>query len=112
MIFQLAEFFKKEKPDVVHTHLYTMKYVIPATVLAGVKTRVHTVHNVAEKEATPQNQKLNSFFYHFFHVTAVALSEEVKKLLRQLVKLQENQFLQQKNHVVLVTLQNYTQQVS
>lgn len=87
LIFQLAEFFKKEKPDVVHTHLYTMKYVIPATVLAGVKTRVHTVHNVAEKEATPQNQKLNSFFYHFFHVTAVALSEEVKKSIENVYRI-------------------------
>ncbi len=42
---------KRHKPDVLHTHLYVMPYVVPARWLTRIPS-VHTVHNVAEKDAT------------------------------------------------------------
>jgi glycosyltransferase involved in cell wall biosynthesis len=79
MIFRLYTLFRKEKPDVIHTHRYVMEYAIPAAVLAGVQVRIHTIHNVAKKENTTLARKLNKLFFRFFHVIPVSLSEEVQK---------------------------------
>lgn len=78
IIIKLSQLFKKYHPDVIHTHRYVMKYVLPAAKIAKVKRIVHTVHNVAEKE----NFKRDRFFYHIGYkiggVIPVALSEEVR----------------------------------
>ena len=74
---KLRKLFKEEKADVVHTHLYAPKYAFPAAMLAGVKKRVHTVHNVAEKETGRVDRKLNCFFFRHCGVIPVALSDLV-----------------------------------
>lgn len=51
MIPKLTKLFREEKPDVVHTHLNVLKYTAPAAKLAGVPRCVHTIHNLADKEA-------------------------------------------------------------
>lgn len=78
IIIKLYRLFKKEKPDVIHTHRYVMQYAVPAAILARVKKRVHTVHSIATKETTATAQKLNWIFYHFNHVIPVALSKEIQ----------------------------------
>lgn len=82
---KLLQVFRKERPDVVHTHLSVCKYVIPAAVLAKIPGRIHTVHNVAEKERVPK--RLQYFFYHFCHVLPVGLSPLVTRSVQQLYKL-------------------------
>lgn len=81
MIGKMIKIFKSEKPDVIHTHRYVMQYAIPAAIIVGVKHRVHTVHNVAQKENTNVARKANNLFYKFAHVIPVALSEEVQKTI-------------------------------
>ena len=77
---KLRDIFKQEKPDVIHTHIYTTKYVFP--VAAKLKIRVvHTVHSIATKEVPKTSRLLNKFFYKHFDVTPVALSEAVKKTI-------------------------------
>lgn len=80
MIPKLQTFFRKEQPDVVHTHLDVIKYAVPAAKLAGVKRCVHTVHSVAHKEAEGFLQKAtNHLFYHWGWSVPVALSTEVQQ---------------------------------
>lgn len=74
MIGKMKKIFKEEKPDAVHTHRYVMEYAVPAAVMAGVKRRVHTVHNVARKENTKTARMLNKIFYKCFGAVPVALS--------------------------------------
>lgn len=52
MIPRLARVVAGFQPDVIHTHLYVLKYLLP--VLDGRRRRstVHTVHNLAEREGT------------------------------------------------------------
>jgi glycosyltransferase involved in cell wall biosynthesis len=85
MITKLARLLRREKPDLVHTHRYVCEYVIPAAILAGIKARVHTVHNVAEKERLPK--KLQHFFYHCCHVVPVGLSPLVKTSIERFYRL-------------------------
>lgn len=90
MIPKLQKLFRKERPDVVHTHLDVIKYAVPAAKLAGVKRCVHTVHTVAQKEAEGLAQKLsNMVFYRLGLATPVALSPEVRQTIQDFYGLPE-----------------------
>lgn len=78
MIYKLYRIFKEEQPDAIHTHRYVMQYAIPAAILGRVKHRVHTVHNIAEKENSKIARKFNKLFYKFAHVIPVALSGKIQ----------------------------------
>lgn len=81
IFFKLFKIFYKEKPDVIHTHRYVMQYVIPIAVLTKIKNRVHTIHNIAEKEVGYSARKLSKIFYKYFSVIPVALSEAIQKTI-------------------------------
>ena len=89
IIGKLRKIFKQEKPDVIHTHLYITKYAIPAAVLAGVKKRVHTVHNVAVKENGQAGRLLNRCFFKMNHVVPVALSSIVQESIAKEYKIKK-----------------------
>ena len=69
IIKKLRKVFKQEKPDVIHTHRYAPIYAIPAAILARVKCRVHTVHNVAQKE----NKKFGRLFNKVFFKSSICI---------------------------------------
>lgn len=79
MVAKLRKVMEAEKPDVVHTHLDVIKYAVAAAKLAKVRKCVHTVHNVAEKEAEGKLQKwINGTYFRLGWSVPVALSPEVK----------------------------------
>lgn len=51
-ISRLAAAMREFRPDVVHSHLPILNYVVPAARRAGVENLVHTIHNVAQRETT------------------------------------------------------------
>lgn len=78
MVPKLRRIFREEKPDVVHTHLDVIKYATLAAKMACVPKCVHTVHNLAEKEAEGRAQKIiNGTYFRLGWSTPVALSPEV-----------------------------------
>lgn len=87
IIKKLYRLFKQEKPDVIHTHLYVTKYAIPAAVLAGVKRRIHTVHNIAKKENGRLGRLLNKWFFKVNRVIPVALSLKIQESIIEEYKL-------------------------
>lgn len=90
MISKLVSVFKTEKPYVIHTHRYVMQYAIPASVICGIKKRIHTVHNVAEKEVGTLAKISAYFFYKYFSVIPVALSSEIKKTITDLYRIKDS----------------------
>lgn len=78
MIPKMKKVFKETGAQVVHTHRYCAQYAMPAAMLARVPIRVHTVHNVAQKENGKFARKLNKFFFKHCRLTPVALSELVR----------------------------------
>lgn len=81
MIPKLYRVMRKEKPDVVHTHLDVIKYAALAAKLAGVKSCVHTVHNVAQKEAEGLALRINKLYFQMKWAKPVALSPEVQNTI-------------------------------
>lgn len=77
-INRLCHVMKKYNIDLIHTHRYVMQYAIPAAMMAGVKKRVHTIHNVASKEVEGLAQKLADVFYKRCRVVPVSISPLVQ----------------------------------
>ena len=79
MVPKLIKIIRRERPDVVHTHLDVIKYAVLAAKLAGVKKCVHTVHSLADREAEGWVQKIiNGFYFRRGWSVPVALAPEVR----------------------------------
>ena len=70
---------KEYNIDIVHTHRYVMQYAIPAAIMAGVKVRIHTVHNIATKEVDGYRRILAHFFFKHCSVIPVSISPLIQK---------------------------------
>ena len=91
MIWRLYRLMKNKQIDIVHTHIHVMQYVVPAAVMAGVKVRVHTVHNIASKELGKVQRILAKYFYTHCNVTPISISPLVQKTVMEEYKLCERQ---------------------
>lgn len=85
VIQRIKKVIKVEKPDVVHTHLDSLKYVGLATIFKKIKI-VHTVHNIAEKESGGIARKINCSLFKK-RVVPVALSEIVQQSIKRIYQL-------------------------
>lgn len=91
MIGKFRKVIEREQPDVIHTHRYVDRYVVPAALKAHYKGKmVHTVHNVAEKEVSRSGQFLNNLFYHHCGLIPVALTPEIQKSIMERYDLPED----------------------
>ena len=91
MIFRLYKLYKKENPDIIHTHRYAIQYAVPAAVLAKVPVKIHTIHNIASKEVGFLKRKINFIFYRYFKVIPVSISPEVTKSVAKEYRLPDEQ---------------------
>lgn len=91
MVPKLYRIMRKERPDVVHTHLDVVKYAAMAAKLAGIQKCVHTVHSLAMKEAEGLARKINKLYYRKKWASPVALSPEVQKTIAAVYGLPDNQ---------------------
>lgn len=87
MYKKLRQLFTNEKPDIIHTHIHTTQYVFPIAKKLKIKV-IHTVHSIADKEATKILRIFNKFFFKRFYAVPVALSEIVKDSILTEYKLQ------------------------
>lgn len=79
---KLKKMIREENPDIIHTHLYSLKYAILASLFSKRKI-VHTLHSVASKEATKKDRKFNGIFFRRKKVIPVALSKENQKTVEE-----------------------------
>jgi len=83
MWIRLARVFREFRPQIIHTHSYVMRYVLP------VRTGrvVHTVHNVADREVDAVGKLIHHAAFRT-GALAVAISSEVARSFRVLYRLE------------------------
>jgi glycosyltransferase involved in cell wall biosynthesis len=69
---------KKIKPDIIHTHMYAMKYVLFSQLGSALPPWVHTIQNLAHKEMSYPDRKLAALLYRLQKVKPVAVSYAVQ----------------------------------
>lgn len=82
MIPQLYRLFRTFRPDVVHTHRYVLRYTLLPTLFCRVPVRVHTVHNVAQKEVDRVGKLVHWIAFRLGGVVPVSISREVANTVR------------------------------
>jgi glycosyltransferase involved in cell wall biosynthesis len=75
------------RPHVVHTHLYVLRYVLPALLRHRVPLVVHTVHNQAEHEADFLGRMVQRFAFRR-GVVPVAISDRIARSLERVYGVQ------------------------
>ena len=77
-MLNLYSFIKKEKPDVIHTHLRALIYSIFVILFIKIPV-IHTIHNLANKEISKRFQKIHKIFFKYFGVIPVSISDTVRE---------------------------------
>lgn len=73
----VKKFIKEYKPDVIHSNLDTMLYLIPSYKRRQVK--LHTVHTIAQKEGRGLQRLIRVLAYKVFGVVPVGISKIIAK---------------------------------
>jgi len=82
-IARLGVALRSVRPEVVHTHLHVLKYLLPTRAVWRPDAIVHTLHNLAENEAEPADQKVQQAAFRY-RVAPVAIGGAVAESVRQL----------------------------
>lgn len=78
---KLNRLIKELKPDLVHTHLHILPYVIPVMAHNKINKTVHTIHNLADKEAGFFSRMINRLVFNK-SVFPVSIAESVTVSLK------------------------------
>jgi glycosyltransferase involved in cell wall biosynthesis len=82
MFVRIARTLERIRPHVAHTHLYVLRYCFPAMLSSRVPAKVHTVHNIAEKEVGWSGRLVHRVAFKG-GVLPVAIAAEVDSSLRR-----------------------------
>ena len=76
VVRRLARCLRRLRPDVVHTHLHVLKYLLPACPRRRGPVIVHTLHNLAEQEAVRHDRTIQRLAFRG-RVKPVAIGDAV-----------------------------------
>jgi len=84
MFWQLYRVLRDLHADVVHTHLYCLRYALPAVIaLRGRIAAIHTIHNVAQREVGAIDRRIYRFAFNHAGVLPVAIADAVQASSKQ-----------------------------
>ena len=87
MFWRIYRAFQRHRPDILHTHLNVLQYVLPALALRRIPC-LHTMHNIAEKEAIGLVRFFNSLSFRFGTIP-VGISPLVRESVRRLYRVRK-----------------------
>jgi glycosyltransferase involved in cell wall biosynthesis len=88
MFHRIHRIFSDFRPDIVHSHLHVLKYSLPASILRGIPVLVHTVHNLAEREADAAGRIVHRMAFRK-RVIPVAVSRSVASSLQRVYGIED-----------------------
>jgi glycosyltransferase involved in cell wall biosynthesis len=80
---------RRFRPDIVHSHLGVLRYTLPASFLRRVPVKVHTIHNMAEREVDPLGRWVHHLAFRI-GVVPVAIASEVAASLHRVYQLKQS----------------------
>lgn len=83
MFGRLQAVLREFRPDLVHTHLYVLRYLLPSVLFRRARAWVHTVHNLAEKEVDLVGKVVHWLAFRL-GVVPVTIAREVAQSLERM----------------------------
>lgn len=90
IIMKTLKIFNLYKPEIIHTHRYVVRYTLIPSILKRIPVKVHTVHNIAEKELDKIGLKLQRIAYKYFGYKPVAIANSIKNSIESFYKMESN----------------------
>ena len=90
VIGKLRKVIRSFKPDVIHTHLNVVPYVLFAAPRKVKK--YHTIHSLAQKESTGIRRKINNFAFKFGNFVPVAISPLCAETVEEVYGIKKEKF--------------------
>ena len=84
MIPRLWRLFQMYRPDVLHSHRYVLRYALLPSLKCTAHVRVHTVHNVAQKEVDQLGKLIHQVAFRSTLIKPVSISQEVAATVKKL----------------------------
>ncbi len=79
---KLKKQIREYNPDVIHTHLHALKYVLLTGECKNRKV-FHTIHSVPWNDTTSIDQKINKFCFRMGKIQAIALQDSLAEMVNQ-----------------------------
>lgn len=89
LISKINKIFRDQKPDIINTHLFCIKYTIFPSLFNKVKVNYHTVHNIAEKEAQLFDKIIQYILFKLKIVIPVAISTQIQSSIKSYYHLKQ-----------------------
>ncbi|WP_075342088.1 glycosyltransferase family 4 protein [Tenacibaculum agarivorans] len=84
LMYNLYKVLSKIKPDIVHTHLHCVDYILLSSLLLRKTKFFHTIHNLAEKDQENKISRLiRTPFFFLKRIKAICVSETVEKSFKK-----------------------------
>ena len=77
MVMKIKKVIKEFNPNIIHTHMHTMKYMIPSLFNNKQVKLFHTIHNDPEKDVGKIDKIFNKIAFKYFNCTPIALTNEL-----------------------------------
>lgn len=87
MFFRLHRLLRSVRPDVVHTHLSVLRYLLPLLPLFRIPLVTHTLHSIAERETDAVGLRVHKLAFRKA-VQAVAICDEVARSFQRVYGMQ------------------------
>ena len=88
VLARVARTMEHFRPQVVHTHIYALRYAFPYMVFRRVPAMVHTVHNLAEREIAWYGRWVHRLAFRR-GVVPVAIADEVAESIRRVYGIED-----------------------
>lgn len=92
IVKRLKQEIRKYNPDIIHTHLHALKYVLLTGECAKRKV-FHTIHSVPKNDTTGMDQKINKLCFKSGKVQAIALQETLAHMVNQFYDIDNTQII-------------------
>ena len=87
MLFKVRKVVREFSPHVIHSNLEAIHYLLLS--YSAKQCKLHTVHNMADKEAYGLGRYLRTMAFHLLGVTPVGISHIVRKSITDVYRIPE-----------------------
>ncbi len=81
---EIYRVFSKFRPHVVHNHLHALYVLLPSLVMCKTPVRIHTIHNIADKESRGLHRFIQMLAFNRMGVIPVSISAEIQKTVYEI----------------------------
>lgn len=83
IILKIKKIINEFQPDVIHSHLYCMKYLLPSIINIKNTRIFHTIHNEPQKDAVGFDKYVNKVAFKSLKVIPISLTDDLRKKTNQ-----------------------------